>query len=113
MLAIRFQRVGRRHQPAFRVVVAEKSSKRDSPPVEDLGYYDPLTKKGAVNKERLGHWIKVGAKPTVSVHNFLVRIGALEGRRIPIGIRLKKESEKNQPEIKLEATEVQRTQAES
>jgi small subunit ribosomal protein S16 len=93
MLAIKFQRVGRRHQPAFRVVVAEKRSKRDGPPVEDLGFYNPLTKEGTLKKERLQHWLTVGAQPTVGVHNLLVRFGVTPGPKIAVKLRPKKKEE--------------------
>ena len=45
MLAIKLQRVGKKHQPGYRLVVAEKRSKMLAPPVEDLGSYSPKTKQ--------------------------------------------------------------------
>ena len=50
----------------LRIVVAEKRSKMLAPPVEDLGSYNPFTKKANLNKDRVSHWIKVGAQPTVT-----------------------------------------------
>src|SRR5580700_6630090 len=77
MLAIKLQRIGKKHQPSYRFVVAEKRSKMIAPPVEDLGSYNPFTKTATVNKERALHWIKMGAQPTVSVHNLLVAQGVV------------------------------------
>ncbi|HVN26768.1 MAG TPA: 30S ribosomal protein S16 [Candidatus Paceibacterota bacterium] len=75
MLAIKLQRIGKKHQPSYRFVVAERRSKMAAPPVEDLGSYNPFTKAAAVNKERILYWMNVGAQPTVSVHNLLVAQG--------------------------------------
>ena len=79
---MRFQRVGKKHQPGYRLVVAEKRSKLGAPPVEDLGSYDPVTKKATFNKERISHWIQKGADPSVTVHNLLVKEGILNAPKI-------------------------------
>lgn len=89
MLTIRLQRIGKKHQPSFRVVVAEKRSKLGGPPVDDLGAYNPFTKSVAVAKEKVEHWLKSGAKPTPSVHNLLVKQGVISGKKIPVKIRKK------------------------
>ncbi len=73
MLAIKLQRIGKKHQPSFRVVVAERRSKMQGPPIEDLGSYNPETKAFEVKKDRVSHWMKVGAQPTSTAHNLLVR----------------------------------------
>lgn len=87
MLAIKLQRTGRRHQPSFRLVVAEKRSKLKGPPVEDLGAYDPFTKALHVKKERIEHWIKIGVQPTVTVHNLLVKNSVVSGQKIAVKIK--------------------------
>jgi small subunit ribosomal protein S16 len=89
MLAIKLQRIGKKHQPSFRVVVAEKRSKLGGPPVEQLGTYDPRTKIVMVEKERVEYWLKVGAKPTPTVHNLLVKTGAISGPKIAVKIKKK------------------------
>ena len=68
MLAIKLQRIGKKHQPSYRIVVAERRSKMAAPPVEDLGSYNPFTKAFAVKKDRVAHWMKMGAQPTVTAH---------------------------------------------
>jgi len=86
MLAIKLQRIGKKGQPSYRLVIAEKKSKLKSPPVEDIGSYNPLTKKVTLDKERAGYWVKVGAQPTLTMHNLLVREGVLDAKkkRIPM-----------------------------
>ncbi len=75
MLSIKLQRIGRRHQPSYRVVVAESRSKLIAPPVEDLGSYNPFTKAFAVKGDRVTYWISKGAQATDSVHNLLAKNG--------------------------------------
>lgn len=72
MLAIKFSRKGKKHQPFFRVIILEKSKDPWGDFLEDLGYYNPLTKEVSLKKERIEYWIKNGAQPTDSVHNLLV-----------------------------------------
>lgn len=81
MLVIRLQKVGRKHQPSFRLVVAERRSKLIAPPVEDLGFFQPASKDLSVKRERILHWITKGAQPTLTVHNLLVRSGVIPGPR--------------------------------
>lgn len=72
MLAIKLQRIGKKHRPSYRLVTAVKKSKMAAPPVEDLGSYDPRTKAAAFKKERVLYWLSVGAQPTITVHNLLI-----------------------------------------
>lgn len=89
MLAIKLQRIGRKGQPSYRLVVAERRSKLKSPPVEDLGSYSSATKQANFNKERVGHWMKVGAQPTLTVHNLLIKHGIIAGKKRSLGLRAK------------------------
>lgn len=69
MLRIRFTRTGKKGQPSYRVVVAEKSKAVKRKYLELLGHYLPAVnpKKIELNKERIEHWINQGAQPTDSV----------------------------------------------
>lgn len=80
MLSLKLQRIGRRHQPAYRVVVAESRSKLIAPPIEDLGSYNPFTKAFNVKADRVTYWIGVGAQPTVTVHNLLAKNGVTDAK---------------------------------
>lgn len=86
MLVIRLQRIGKKHQPSYRVVAAEKRSKLGGPPVEDLGFYNPFTKKAVFKNERISHWLSVGAKPTPTVHNLLVKNAVVNAPKMKISI---------------------------
>src|SRR4051812_10757139 len=84
MLAIKLQRIGKKHQPSYRLVVAEKKSKMAAPPVEDLGAYNPRTKATTFKKDRVAHWVKMGAQPTTTVHNLLIKEGAITGDKLAV-----------------------------
>jgi small subunit ribosomal protein S16 len=75
MLAIRMRRTGSKKRPFFRVVVSEARSKKEGEFIEVLGFYNPRTKPETVeiNKERISHWIKNGARPSDSVRTLLAR----------------------------------------
>ena len=88
MLAIKLQRVGKKHQPGYRLVVAERRSKMAAPPVEDLGSYSPKTKLAHVNAERASYWLGVGAQPTTTVHNLLVKQGVLKSPKIQMKFKV-------------------------
>ncbi len=84
MLSIRLKRIGKKHQPAFRLVIGEASSKLKGDYTEDLGWYNPGTKKGGFNAERIKYWQSVGAQFSDTVHNLLLRHGIIEGKKIAV-----------------------------
>lgn len=94
MLVIKLKRIGKKHQPSYRLIVQEKREKLGGRYAEDLGWYNPLLKKYEFKKERVEHWIKVGAKPTDTVHNLLVTAGVISASKIPVHKSPKKEAEK-------------------
>ncbi|MDO8835905.1 MAG: 30S ribosomal protein S16 [Vicinamibacterales bacterium] len=73
MLAIRLTRSGSKKRPTYRVVVTEARTPRDSRVVEALGHYNPKTQPATlkVDRERLAHWIGVGAQPSSTVKTLL------------------------------------------
>ncbi len=75
MLSIRMRRVGSKKKPYFRVVVTEARSALESSFVENLGTYNPRSKpaKVEINKARIQHWLKQGARPSDSVRTLLAK----------------------------------------
>ena len=75
MLAIRLRRMGSTKKPYFRVIVTEARTARDSSFVENLGTYNPRAKPAQVdiNKERVEHWLKQGARPSDSVRTLIAK----------------------------------------
>ena len=76
MLAIRLRRTGSKKRAYFRVVVTDSRAARDSSFVEVLGHYNPRAtpEKLVLNRERLEHWVKVGAQPSDSVRTLVARM---------------------------------------
>jgi small subunit ribosomal protein S16 len=73
VLMIRLSRIGKKKQPAYRVVVIEKTRPRDGRFVEIVGTYDPLKNPALVklNAERVKYWLGCGAQPSDTVRSFL------------------------------------------
>lgn len=78
---IRLKRFGGRHDPHYRIVVADSRRQRDGRAIEELGHYSPTgsSQKLELNAERVQYWLGVGAIPTETVQALLVRAGVLEG----------------------------------
>ena len=76
---IRLMRLGRRHRPFFRINVMDGRTPRDGRILEKVGHYDPIEKDEAkqivLNKERIEHWLGLGAVPTDAVVQILNRHG--------------------------------------
>lgn len=92
MISIRLQRIGRKGQPSYRLVVANKRSKLGGTPIEDLGAYDVFSKKDTIKKERVLHWLKTGAKLSATVHNLLVSRKIIEGKKMVIKMKKSKKA---------------------
>lgn len=87
MLKIRLQRVGRKHEPSFRLVLTDsKNSSKSGRFAEVLGNYDPRKSLEALKAERIKHWIAMGAGVTGSVNNLLVKKGIIRGKKTHVGM---------------------------
>ena len=67
--------MGAKKKPFYRIVVAEKRSKRDGRFVESVGYYDPCRNPAEIkfDQERVAYWLKCGAQPTETVRSIIKR----------------------------------------
>ena len=110
MLAIKLQRIGKKHQPAYRLVVQEKRTKLGGRYVENIGWYNPMLKKYEFKKDRVQHWLKIGAKATDTVHNLLVTAGIVQASKIPVHKKSKKQ--KAEKPVEAAASAVQPAAAE-
>ncbi len=86
MLKIRLQRVGRKHEPSFRLVLTDsKNSTKSGKFIEVLGNHDFRQEKNTkINKDRVLHWIKVGAQPSDTAHNLLIVQKIITGKKINV-----------------------------
>ena len=108
MLKIRLQRVGRKHEPSFRLVLTDsKNSTKSGKSLEILGNYDARHGENAVfNAERINYWMSKGAQTSGTVNNLLISKKIIEGKKINV-LPLKKAIIKEKPveEVKVQAEE--------
>lgn len=105
MLMIRLQRVGKKHDPSFRVVLTDsKNSTKSGKFTEVLGHYDARGRNTELNKDRIKHWLSVGAKTSATMHNLLVSNKVVDAKKVNALPKKKKsaEGEKKEgaPEVK-------------
>lgn len=85
MLKIRLQRVGRKNDPSFRVVLTDsKNATRSGKFLEVLGAYNARRGEPSIAGERIKYWMSVGAKPTGTVHNLLLKEKIISGKKINV-----------------------------
>jgi small subunit ribosomal protein S16 len=76
---IRLKKMGRKHQPFFRMVAIDSRAPRDGKVIEELGHYDPLVKdtdaRAILNGERISYWLSVGALPSENCHVLIKKYG--------------------------------------
>jgi len=85
MLVIRLQRVGRKNDPSFRVVLTEsKNGPRSGKFLEILGSYDARKGQPQFNAERIKHWLSKGVKPSNTLNNLLVKNKVIAGTKINV-----------------------------
>lgn len=86
MIRIRMRRTGKTHHASYRMVVADKMTKRDGGFLETLGSYDPHANPPAIqiNTERAKEWLGKGAQPSEAAHKILAKVGVLEPLPAPV-----------------------------
>jgi small subunit ribosomal protein S16 len=85
MLSIRLQRVGRKHDPSFRVVLTDsKNGPQSGKFLEVLGSYDARKGTPVLNKERILELVSKGAQPSPTVHNLMVRTKVHKAPKIDV-----------------------------
>jgi len=75
------------------MVAQEKTKAPKGAYRELLGSWSPLTKKRAIKKERVAHWLSVGAQPTDTAWNILVSEGVIKAAKRPVHKKSKKKIE--------------------
>ena len=76
---IRFARFGLKHQPRYRILVANSFDKRDGRHIEWIGSYNPFPDANGIklcqlNLERAKYWLGVGAQPTEPVQKLFSKV---------------------------------------
>jgi small subunit ribosomal protein S16 len=71
MLKLRLKRIGRKRSPSYRLVIMENTTRRDGRPIEEVGYYNPISKNYKFDSEKIQKWLSCGVQPTETVANLL------------------------------------------
>ena len=75
---MRLKRMGSKKNPFYRIVVADERAPRDGKFIEELGFYNPLSKELKLDNDKASDWIKKGVQPTETVRSLLKKSGVLE-----------------------------------
>jgi len=83
---IRLQRVGRKHEPVFRLVLTDsKNGPKSGKFLEILGSYDARRgERAEFNIERVKHLMKDGAQLSDTVNNLLVKRKIIIGKKMNV-----------------------------
>lgn len=77
---IRMKKMGRKHQPFYRICAMDARAPRDGTVIEELGYYDPMVKetdaRAILKGDRISYWLSVGAQPSDKVKVLIKKYGA-------------------------------------
>lgn len=78
MLKLRLKRNGRKQQPSYRLVVMENTTRRDGRPIDEVGYYNTITKRSNFDVVKITKWLNYGVKPTKTVADLLKKAKIIE-----------------------------------
>ena len=75
--AIRLSRHGAKKRPYYRIIVTDSRAPRDGRRLDQIGTYDPSQNPARVTiqEEKLTHWLRQGALPSLTVRQLLQRSG--------------------------------------
>ena len=95
MLKIRLQRVGKKHDPAIRVILTDSARAARSGSVNEvLGFYSAKREQTKLSTDKIKEWIAKGAQVSDTVHNILVREKVIKGPKKNVLPPKKKSAEK-------------------
>ena len=108
MLKIRLQRIGKKGQAYFRVIVTEHTQKPKGRFLELLGTYDHHADKVNVKKDSVIFWLSKGAQASPTVNNLLAGRKIIEGKKVKTWKAKKKVKGKEEQAVKVAPEEKQK-----
>jgi small subunit ribosomal protein S16 len=85
MLMMRLKRVGRKNDPAYRIIVVDKrESVKSNNFVAQLGAYNPKSGEISIDAEAAKHWLSKGVQASGTVHNMLVSKKVIDAKKINV-----------------------------
>lgn len=123
MVRLRLKRIGRKHEPHYRIVATDSRFPRDGRFIEELGWFNPKAKEVLykINSEGIKKWLSNGAQPSYAVKSILIKEGIMErDKGAPIDRKQKRplknaeKRRKNRKQVKTESSEpVEKTEEKS
>lgn len=82
---MRLQRVGRKNDPSYRIVVTDKRTgvKSDNH-IDRIGSYNPKLNQIQIDADKAKEWLSKGVQPSDTMHNILVSQKIIEGKKINV-----------------------------
>ncbi len=85
MLMMRLQRVGRRNDPSYRIVVTNKrTGPKSNKHVDRIGSYNPKMNHVQIDADKAKDWLSKGVQPSDTLHNLLISQKVIEGKKINV-----------------------------
>jgi small subunit ribosomal protein S16 len=82
MLMMRLQRVGRRNDPSYRIVVTDKrTGPKSDKHIDRIGSYNPKLNHVQLDADKAKEWLAKGVQPSDTMYNILVTQKVIEGRK--------------------------------
>ena len=80
MVKIRLKRMGAKHKPMYRIVVADSQAPRGGAYIEVLGNFNPLTDPETIviDEAKALVWLEKGAQPTETAYRLLAKMGVMD-----------------------------------
>ncbi len=80
MVKIRLMRIGGKHKPFYRLVIADSRAPRSGRYIEAIGYYNPITDPSTIkiDQAKAQAWLKKGARPSDAARVLLEKTGVLQ-----------------------------------
>ncbi len=83
MLMMRLQRVGRKNDPSYRIVVTDKrTGPKSNKHVAIIGSYNPKMSHIQLDAEAAKDWLSKGVQPSDTVHNILVKQKVINAKTV-------------------------------
>ena len=77
MLKLRLKRIGRKRSPSYRLVIMENTFRRDGRSIDEVGYYNPISKQYHFEIKKIERWLSYGVQPTRPVFQLLKTAGVI------------------------------------
>lgn len=82
MLKMRLQRIGRKNDPSYRVVVTDsRNAAKRGRNVDLIGSYNAKMNAITIDGEKAKDWIAKGVQPSDTVYNLLITKKIIEGKK--------------------------------